>query len=172
MRDPDVRPRLRIAYSKDCDRLGLKRFQSDEAGPQASLFPRFRKGVLVFLMPSGIRDDEFLQVLEYARPAFIFDLRLAPRFDLGRLNRQMAFEAFEKVEARYYDVTSALMRGRDREDAWSVLRDVLSGPSVDFSRPIVFLLGQAGTSIGSEDDVLNLLANVGKRAEEVLRVPA
>ena len=41
----------------------------------------------------------FVSLLENARPSFVIDIRIVPRFDVGRLNRERAFGLFEMTEA-------------------------------------------------------------------------
>ena len=68
-----------------------------EPGPQRGLFPRYRPGVFVFVCFPDVQEKEFVELMENARPSYVIDLRIVPRFDVGRLNRDRAFALFWAV---------------------------------------------------------------------------
>ena len=160
--------RLQVVYSRQRPRVDASRFQTE--GPQGSLFPRLKPGVVVFVQFSTVGDEEFADALRLAKPCYVFDLRIAPRFDLGNLNRRTAFAIFEEVKATYVDATTPLMMGEQRETAIQRLNDVLV--KADLRRPVFFLFGSEKGSIASEKEVLNLLASAGKPASDLVLVPA
>lgn len=146
---------------------------SHEVGPQQLLFPELRPGIVMFLKMPDLADFEFIEILKTAQPAYIFDLRLAPRFDIGRLNRHTAFALFDKVHAAYVDATVPIMMGQHEESALAQLREALK--RVDWVRPVVFLFGsRQGTSLATFEQVLTLLSSTGKSSAELhlISIPA
>lgn len=98
-----------------------------------------------------MEDFDFIGLMTAAEPGFVGDLRLAPVFGMGVLNRRAAFELFEKVRATYVDATPPLMMGSGREVAVMQLAEWLRGAAVDLGWPIVFLLAQREISLVSEE---------------------
>jgi len=162
--------RLQVVYSRSQPKIDASRFGLEEPGPQGSLFLRAKPGVVVFIQFSRVGDDAFIELLRLAQPSFVFDLRIAPRFDLGNLNRRTAFALFEEVKATYVDAATPLMMGEQRENAVGRLKDAVA--KVDLRRPLVFLFGSDKGSIASDDEVLSILASAGKPAADLVVVPA
>jgi hypothetical protein len=96
--------------------IDTTRFRPVETGPQATLFPEARPGVVIFVCFPDVEEREFVSLLENARPSFVIDLRIVPRFDVGRLNRDRAFDLSDAMRTRYIDLTGVLMNGPSRED--------------------------------------------------------
>ena len=109
-----------------------------------------------------------MEALKLAQPSFVFDLRIAPRFDLENLNRRSAFALFEEIKATYVDATTPLMMGERRESAIQRLREAVE--RIDLRRPLFFLFGTEKGSIVSDDELLSILASAGKHAEELILV--
>jgi hypothetical protein len=61
-------------------------------------------------------DDGFRTILTRIQPSWVFDLRPAPYFNIGQLNRIRAFDLFSSLRATYRDVAGRL-RITDRKDA-------------------------------------------------------
>src|SRR5258708_6682572 len=76
-----------------------------QEGTQATLFPEFRPGIVVFVCFPDVEELEFTHLLERARPGFVIDLRVVPRFDVGRMNRDRAFDLFDAAGTKYRDMT-------------------------------------------------------------------
>src|SRR5690348_10255448 len=55
---------------------------------QSTLFAAEQPELLIFLDFQSASEADFLTILTIARPRYVFDLRLVPRFDLGSLNRR------------------------------------------------------------------------------------
>ena len=93
--------RARLTLVPGRKRISLDRdaFRPVEPGPQATLFPEVRPGVVIFVCFPNVEEREFVSLLENARPSFVIDIRIVPRFDVGRLNRERAFGLFEMTEA-------------------------------------------------------------------------
>jgi hypothetical protein len=162
--------KIHIVFSRERDHPGHSKFFSWEAGPQVSLFADPKPGVVVFVRFSKVGEDEFVNVLRSAQPACIIDLRIAPRFDCGTLNRQAAFALFSEVNALYVDATTPMMMGEKLEGAFRRLRETVA--NIDFRRPLVFLCGSDTGSIASDSQVLELLSSAGKPAKDVYTLPS
>ena len=167
--DHDSRTLRRVFSRSKPESWGSRLFFSDEAGPQGSLFPRLKPGVVVFGQLAGVDGDEFAEVLRQAQPSHVFDLRIAPYFDVRNLNRQTAFALFDEINTTYVDTTIPLMRGEQRELAVQRLRDTVV--KVDAQRPLVFLFASEKSSMVSNDEVLNMLRLAGKPASEFFYLP-
>ena len=87
-----------------------------------------------------VTEREFLQTLEYAEPSYVLEFRSAPRFDIGKLTRQLAFQAFSDHGSTYIDLASSLMGRHDTAallgDLWRFFENMHCG----FERPIMFLI--------------------------------
>ena len=139
--------------------------------PQGLLFPLSRHGLVIFIYFPDVTEEEFRDTLEHARPSFILELRTSPRFDIGRLNRQMAFQAFRKQNAAYLDLTSPLMGKVDREFILSSVRRFLDTTRPSFDRPVVFLTNRMECGNDFRDRVLEIVTSLDSRASEVYEVP-
>ncbi len=63
--------------------------------------------LLVFVDISSISDSTFVNILKEG-VLRIFDLRVAPRFDIGNLNRSRVFELFNQYHIDYFDIPGVL----------------------------------------------------------------
>jgi hypothetical protein len=91
---------------------------------------------------------------------------------VGRLNRDRAFDPFDAMRTRYIDLTGVLMSGASRGDAMRSFNELLLLASFDLFRPVVFLLSRPENSVATDTEILSALAASGKRAKEVMQVPA
>src|SRR5580765_8003789 len=73
-------------------------------GVQEALFPFEASHLLVFVSFPEVSEDEFVSALNSLHPRVIIELRKAPRFDIGKLNRQVAFECFQRIGSSYFDL--------------------------------------------------------------------
>jgi hypothetical protein len=160
---------LQLVYSRNRRGIEASRFQSDEVGTQGTLFPSIKPGVAVFVRFPSVEGDEFAEVLRMAQPSYVFDLRIAPRFDVGSLNRRAAFAIFDEVNATYFDATAPLMMGEQREIAIERFKEAIA--KNDFQRPLVFLFGSGKGSFISDKEVLSILASAGKPASDLVDFP-
>ena len=165
-------PKLRLIHGKKQRKdIEPASFQSPDPGPQTSLFPKPKPGVVLFVLFPEIAEREFIEVIESSKPSYVFDLRLAPRFDIGRLNRQLAFDLFESAQARYVDLTIQMMAGSTKEVVQAKIRELLGSTSFNLSRPVVFLLGHSASSVATDSEILAALSDAGKEASEVVQIP-
>jgi hypothetical protein len=147
-------------------------FRSEEFGPQSALFPQAKPGIVVFVCFPDIQEREFVALLQDAKPSFVIDLRVVPRFDVGRMNRDRVFDLFEAQHIRYVDLTGILVSGASHKDVMQAFTDLLSSSTFDLLRPVVFLLSRPETSVATDSEVLSALAASGKQAREVMQLPA
>jgi hypothetical protein len=101
-------------------------------GLQGALFPFPDSRSLVFTRFSDVSQSQFISLLSSLRPAFIVDLRKVPRFDVGRMNRQIAFEHFTKNDCVYVDLS--IIDESSHRKLKSIRRRMETHP-----RPILFL---------------------------------
>jgi hypothetical protein len=64
--------------------------------------------LLGFVDMSRASDVALETIMSRLRPAWVFDLRPVPYFNIGRLNRKRAFELFRSSSASYRDVAGSL----------------------------------------------------------------
>lgn len=169
---PDARPKLTLIHGRKRVQIDGDSFRPMNPGPQATLFPEARPGIVVFVCFPDVEDREFVGLIENARPSFVIDLRIVPRFDVGRLNRARAFDLFDASSTRYIDLTGILLSGASRDDVMREFNELVCSNSFDLSRPVVFLLSRPDTSVASDAEVLDALASSGKRPNEIMQVPA
>lgn len=103
-----VRPRIDPVEAKATSVAG------DHTQPE--LFPMSDPSLLIFADISELTADSFVTLLTESKPVFVLDFRPTPRFDLGRLNRRVAFDIFRDNETTYVDVTG-LIGASSRWDA-------------------------------------------------------
>lgn len=123
--------------------------QAHERSLQLPLFPGLGDAppsLLAFLDMSTVSDKAFIAVLSEMCPRWLLDLRPAPRFDYGRLNRRLAFRLFSEHNVTYLDIAASLSI-RDRHDARlhagilsQELNVLLAGMAQTLSGPVVILL--------------------------------
>lgn len=128
---------------------------------QSNLFASTDPSLFIFVNVELLDERDFLTVLVASKMRFVIDLRQAPRFDIGSLNRRTVFALFERCSAKYFDVAGRLEIA-DARDARlnpvvlaTYLRDQLShdgqleGPLVffvdasQFSNEYMFALAEA-----------------------------
>jgi hypothetical protein len=122
---------------------------------QGALFPFPNPRSLIFVQFSAISQKQFLSLVQNLHPVFVVDMRSVPRFDLGRLNRQAAFEQFTKNDCTYIDLSSGL------DPNFEKLGKICNKVEAN-ARPIMFLMNIA---IGwkMRDAVVRLFNNSEKK---------
>lgn len=73
---------------------------------QLALFPRPEPTIAVFAWVTGLSDSSFDRLLRLLHPRFVVDVRVSPRFNIGRLNRRSAFALFDTLKVLYFDVAA------------------------------------------------------------------
>jgi len=132
-----VRKPTRIQVSQD---------EFVEPGPQALLFPLPKKDLLLFLLFPGVTEEEFTAALDYARPVVVLELRRSPRFDIGTLNRQAAFEWFERSHSKYFDLASQSSASGDDSpwDPLALVEAFLKRAGSKVEGPVMLLVNDSG----------------------------
>lgn len=159
---------LRVVSSKRRRSLSAEMFRPTER--QSSLFDDESPWMIVFACVPDLPEGAFSDLMRLSEPSFVFDLRLAPRFDIGSLNRARAFELFERVHATYVDTTTPLMTGAKREEVIERLIRQLPTTGVEARRPIVFLHGRSESSLATPTEILSILGQSARRLE-IINVP-
>ena len=72
---------------------------------QQSLFPLYVDQAVIGIPMSKVSESTFCSTISEFKPKYIFDLRVAPNFNIGNYSRRRAFELFAKVNSIYYDYT-------------------------------------------------------------------
>src|SRR5262245_49979203 len=75
---------------------------------QQMLFSLPRANALLFVDVDYFSDATFREVIELSRPRWIFDMRVAPRFDNITSSRADAFLIFERYAIEYIDLLGEL----------------------------------------------------------------
>lgn len=78
-----------------------------KTGEQRTLFAVRTHRVAIFVNTSTIGDYDFKNVVEATAEGTVLDVRVAPRFDIGSLNRGKAFGLFETHRVSYVDYCGA-----------------------------------------------------------------
>ncbi len=159
---------LRVVSSKQRRSLTAEMFRPVER--QSSLFDEESPWTIVFACVPDLPEGDFGELMRLSEPSFIFDLRLAPRFDIGSLNRARAFELFERVHATYVDTTTPFMTGAKREEVIEMLIRQLPTTGMEARRPIVFLHGRSESSLASPTEILSILRQ-SARSLEIINIP-
>jgi len=146
-----------------------KDFQEPKS--QGMLFPLPRYGLLILMRFPDITEEEFRETLEYAKPSFVLELRASPRFDIGRLNRQLAFQVFQAQNAAYMDLTSSLMGKIDREAVLGSLNKFLHMFRPSFDRPVMLLVNRIESDAHFLKNILSTIASYNSSATEIYEVP-
>lgn len=74
-----------------------------QTGEQRSLFAAPTRKTVIFVNASAIRDQDFRTVLEASTGGTLLDVRVAPRFDIGTINRAKTFNILDDLRVVYVD---------------------------------------------------------------------
>lgn len=141
------------------------------AGAQSELFPIRRSRMVIFIHFPDVTEEEFREVVEFAEPSLIIELRTSPRFDIGGLDRRSAFRTFEKKRITYLDLTSSSMGNSNAEDIVGNLAMYFRASRPTFEQPIVFLTGPPEAAKGIPQRVLETFSEFGFKPDSVYEVP-
>lgn len=150
-----------------------KRIEIDdllEFAHQADLFPRPKKGLLVFVYFPDVTEQEFRTVLMYSKPGQVLELRSAPRFDIGSLDRQIAFQLFSEQGSTYIDLTSSSMGLSCQDTLLNSLRSYLTNSRLSAERPVMILMNSADSSNVSKP-IRRLISSVLPEFTSLFEVP-
>ncbi len=139
-------------------------------GVQRRLFAGESKSLLVFLDMSVATEGMFINVIR-SGVLRVFDLRVAPRFDLGQLNRGRVFELFDALRIDYFDIAGLLVfsgSASDLDPTNAALAIAHRLNQSDLPGPNLFLLeNDISTKVFSEGLPLSL-PTPSKSAWEIL----
>lgn len=152
-------------------RVKVERKDFITEGAQSELFPVRRSRMVIFIHFPDVTEDEFREVVEFAEPSLIIELRTSPRFDIGGLDRRAAFRTFEKKRITYLDLTSSSIGGSDSESLLSNLAKFFRLSRPTFERPIVFLTSSSEAAKGIPQRVLETFSEFGFKPDSIYEVP-
>lgn len=72
-------------------------------GEQRTLFASRGRRIVIFVNASTVADRDLRSVVEASTQGTVLDIRVAPRFDFGSLNRGKTFGLFEAFKVSYVD---------------------------------------------------------------------
>jgi hypothetical protein len=130
---------------------------------QAALFTGPKNTSAVFVSFTQLRERDFIEALEHARPTVIFELRTCPRFDLGHLSRRGAFQRFEATNSLYYDLAAT------GADVVVRLRDHLRKFGPKLTGPVMFFVDNSVH--GLELEIAQALNEVSSETWDVSELP-
>jgi hypothetical protein len=107
---------------------------------QHSLFPSEKSRSVVFVCFPDVTEGEFVAALEQTKPAVVVELRKAPRFDVGKMNRHLAFEMFRRQGSLYIDLNWD-NKHSDEQLLSRIRKTIVSNQQT--GRPIMFLVSVA-----------------------------
>jgi len=142
-----------------------------EPGTQALLFPTPKRGLILFVYFPDVNEQEFRDALKSSKPSYVIELRTSPRFDIGRLTRQDAFQVFKVQNINYCDLTSHAMGTLKAEGALETLRNFLRETRIKFDRPIVFLVDRVELNPDVIGKVMQTLKEYSPEPKTVFEVP-
>ncbi len=131
-----------------------------EPASQSLLFPVRSKDLLIFVVFPLANEEDFTAPLEFARPAAILELRRSPRFDFGRMNRQLAFQWFESLHSRYYDLPPMLGSvDASAADPVQMIARFLKESGNQVNGPVIILLSHAHAA-EPESDIMGQITRL------------
>ncbi len=130
---------------------------------QQGLFPFGQGRCLIFVCFPSVTEREFVSLVRTAQPAVAVELRRAPRFDIGRLTRQLVFKFFEDAKCRYYDPIPHPQP--DCNDLKNWLAPALDISEKDTARPIMFFLSDAEDTRVLRQRIYNAFADSDRNWE-------
>lgn len=170
MKDQSKRTNLRLVGTPH--RVPVQKSDFVEPGPQTGLFPRLKAGLLIFVFFPDVTEQEFREAIEFSQPSLVMELRRAPRFDIGHLNRREAFQVFANHHSMYVDLTSESM-GKlfDGDDIVSSVTQFWQVKRPAFDRPIMFLLDRSESAPTVTSRILHALKDLTPDGAELCEVP-
>jgi hypothetical protein len=141
MSNGNFRPRLQLIRKPQ--RISPTAEHFVEESSQSLLFPLPIRDLLIFVVFPLVNEEDLTKPLEIARPCTVLELRRSPRFDIGRLNRRLAFEWFEAIHSKYYDLPPMLSSGdKSSRHPVELVAHFLKESGTNVSGPVMILLSQ------------------------------
>lgn len=167
----DETPKARLQLVRRPRRVEIQPEDFIEPSAQGTLFPIPRRGLLILVQFPDVSEQEFRETIEYAKPSFVVELRSSPRFDIGRMNRQLAFQVFQRQNATYLDLTSTMMGELDRDELFQNLRKFFQGGKSTFDRPVAFLINRSEADDGFVRKLIDMAGSFAPAPSVVYEVP-
>ena len=101
-------PYLRIVKTHDAPSNDLPPKDTVMPTRQPMLFSDASSYTLGFIKAGELDAGRLVSLIEDAKPRYIFDLRPAPSFARGSIQRRVIFSLFEKQKVEYFDVAGVL----------------------------------------------------------------
>ena len=169
MADETSRPKLEVVRTPKREMVQPEDFTKPDQ--QGVLFASPRPGLLIFVYFPDVTEDEFRNTVMHAKPAQIVELRSAPRFDIGNLNRQSAFRLFSEQNAVYIDLPSSVPTTWDVGHLLSYLESFIRNSHLSAERPLMILLNKANLESGMEKRIRRLISSAIPQFTELFEVP-
>jgi TIR domain len=144
---------------------------------QQTLFAGSLSNLILFVHFEAVSESDFLAAILNSKPKYIVDLRVAPRFDLGTLNRRLVFSVFQQVGAQYYDVAGKLGVRSPRDPKLNPshlleeLRTIVFRGKQLVDGPIAFIVGDQQADEGYEALLASKMDVLSEKGWELFRVP-
>ena len=170
----DSQERVKLQLVRSPQRVPVTEDRFAVRPTQRSLFPVPKEDLLVFVSVSRVTEEEFFKTLEMARPRVILELRRSPRFDIGSMNRRLAFRWFDSLESTYHDLSS--LRSREDADPETWVRSFLERAESQVRGPILLLISEPDATSDPSDEYLvskitRMFTSALKRDWETVHVP-
>lgn len=166
---------IKLVYSKDDhSHAHIERREKALSG-QLSMFPSHSPNMIVFVTSGQLDEGSFTHLLDSIHPSYFIDLRSAPRFDYGALNRIKAFDLFDTSDVTYFDLDPSdlaafeILIKKSTEKTWA-------GSSGQFKKkipqtyfgPLVFVLDENANENSVKETVVDMLNNMSKKDWDIL----
>jgi hypothetical protein len=144
---------------------------------QSTLFARSNPSLLIFVDFEAAAETDFLTVLVAAKPRFMIDLRLVPRFDIGSINRKLVFSLFTNSGTKYFDVSGRLGVNNRRDARLNPqvladhLRSMVFRSSGGIEGPVGFLVDPTQFEDSYIHHLVEALSPASDNGWEILKVP-
>lgn len=171
MNDQDPKARFKVIPGIRRNELSQENFAVPRSGAQTTLFPTPRPGLLIFVFFPDVTEDEFKKAIQFAKPGTVIELRNTPRFDIGKLNRQIVFDCFDKEHSTYLDLTSTAADGSDSKGLVGQIKETFKRDQFRFDKPIMFLLSRFGSPPDLSEQVIDAMAEVKQSKPEIIAIP-
>ena len=169
MASEGTRRQLEIVRSPKRQEIGPDDFI--EPSQQTNLFPSPRRGLLIFVHFPDVTEQEFRNTLVHAKPAHIFELRPAPRFDIGSLNRQSAFRLFSEQRANYIDLACFSMAYEDTDRIFMEFKTLVRTSHFSLERPVMILMTKSKSEKHLVNQISKYIGSLMPEALEIFEVP-
>ncbi len=140
-----------------------------EVKQQTNLFPSTRKGLVIFVHFPDVTEKEFREALFQSKPAYIFEFRSAPRFDIGTMNRRSAFRLFSEQCASYVDFACSSMGSSEQERAFIEFKAFAQNRQLSLERPLMVLMTKSDNDV--ENRIADFISSLTSEILEIFEVP-